>query len=320
MTGTALPDWNDAHAARLRIAPYTHRTPVMISTQLNRLTGASLFFKCENLQRTGSFKARGACNAVFSLDEETAQRGVATHSSGNHGQALSFAAARRGIPAWIVMPETAPAVKRAAVEAYGGQVITCAAGLAAREAALQNILAETGAHLVHPYADAKVIAGQASVSIELIEEVGELDEIVAPIGGGGLISGVALAASQLAPQAKIFAAEPELADDAYRSLAAGRLIEGADAPATVADGLRASLKPMTWHFVRQHVAGVRIASEQQIIEAMQLIWQRMKLIVEPSGAVPLAALLRSPELIRGKRVGIILSGGNVDLERLPWQH
>ena len=294
-----------------------HRTPVLTSTYFDELTGARLFFKCENLQKAGAFKVRGACNAVFSLSEAQAQKGVATHSSGSHALSLSYAASRRGITATVVMPRTAPDAKKAAVRGYGGTVIECEPSTAAREAALDELVGRTGADFVHPYNDARVIAGQATCSLELLEDVGPLDAIIAPIGGGGMVSGTCLTATNRAPQTKVFAAEPANADDAYRSLKAGRIIED-DAPQTVADGLKVSLRERTWHFVSRYVADVLLAREDEIIEAMRLIWQRMKIVVEPSSAVPVAAMLRNRELFAGARVGVILTGGNVDLSKLPW--
>lgn len=319
MDPVKIPSWNDVLAARERVAPHVHRTPVLTSRFLDGLAGAELFFKCENLQKSGSFKARGACNAVFDLDEETARRGVATHSSGNHGQALAYAAARRGIAATIVMPNNAPDAKRQAVEAYGGKVVTCEPGTAAREAMLARVLMDGRAEAVHPYADARVIAGQASAALELLDDVPGLDVIVAPIGGGGLISGTCLAAIGSSPRTRIIAAEPELADDAFQSLAAGRLVAGEDSPPTLADGLRASLKEMTWHFVARHVDRVLLVGEEEIVDAMRLIWQRMKIVIEPSSAVALAAVLRHRDLFQGLRAGVILTGGNVDLSRLPFR-
>ncbi len=313
----ALPIYDDVLAARKRIEPYVKRTPVLTSSYLNRLSGAELFFKCENLQKAGAFKVRGACNAVFGLDESQAAKGVATHSSGNHALSLAYAAGRRGIPSYAVMPRTAPATKKAAVLGYGGEVFECEPSTAARETMLEELVARTGADFVHPYNDRRVIAGQATCSLELHEDVGRLDAIVAPIGGGGMISGTCLAMSKVSPQTEIFAAEPKNADDAYRSFHAGEIIED-DAPQTVADGLRTSLRPRTWHFVSTCVRDVLLASEQEIIDAMYLTWQRMKIVIEPSSSVPLAVILKNREIFAGKRVGVILTGGNVDLNKLPW--
>jgi len=312
-----IPDFDDVRQARERIAPYIHRTPVLTSTYLNELSGAELFFKCENFQKAGAFKVRGASNAVFGLSDEAAARGVATHSSGNHALSLSYAAARRGIKATVVMPRTAPEAKKAAVRGYGGEVLECEPSTTAREAMLQELVAQSGADFVHPYNDHRVIAGQATCSWELIEDIGQLDAVVAPIGGGGMISGTCLTLSNVSPETRIYAAEPAQADDAYRSFRAGEIIED-DSPQTVADGLKVSLRPRTWHFLSRFVSDVLLASEQEIIDAMALTWQRMKIVVEPSSSVPLATILNNKDLFRGKRVGVILTGGNVDLHKLPW--
>lgn len=312
-----IPTLDDVLAGRERIDPYIHRTPVLTSRILNELTGADLFFKCENLQKAGAFKARGAANAVFGLSHEQAKKGVATHSSGNHGTCLSYAAGRRGIPCTVVMPRTAPQAKKDAVRGYGGRVVECEPSTSSREKVFAEVVGETGAEFVHPYNDHRVIAGQATCSAELIEQVEGLDALVAPIGGGGMISGTCLALSHLAPQVKIYAAEPEQADDAYRSFRAGHIIAD-DAPDTVADGLKVPLKELTWHFVRNYVTDIQTASEQEIVDAMKLIWKRLKIVMEPSSAVPLATVLKNPEVFAGKRVGIIITGGNVDLDKLPW--
>ena len=312
-----IPTLDDMRTARVRIAPHIHQTPVLTSRMLNELTGAELFFKCENLQKAGAFKARGASNAVFGLTDEQAARGVATHSSGNHGTCLSYAAGRRGIPCTVVMPRTAPQAKKDAVAGYGARVVECEPSTTSREAVFAEVLAETGAEFVHPYNDWRVIAGQATCSAELIEQVGGLDAVVAPIGGGGMVSGTCLTLSSLAPGVRIYAAEPEQADDAARSFRAGHIIAD-DAPETIADGLKVPLKELTWHFVKGHVTDILTASEEEIVEAMKLIWKRMKIVMEPSSAVPLATNLKNPETFAGKRVGIIITGGNVDLDRLPW--
>lgn len=311
-----IPTFDDVLAARRRIAPYIHATPVMTSRYFDELCGAELFFKCENLQKVGAFKARGACNAVFALDGTSAARGVATHSSGNHAGALSYAAARRGIDATVVMPRTATEIKKAAVRGYGGKILECEPTQAAREAMLEQVIADTGADLVHPYDDARVIAGQATCAVELQQDVDGLDVVVAPIGGGGLISGTCLALSQLSPQTRVIAAEPAAADDAWRSLQAGEIVLQ-DAQQSVADGLRTNLKPSTWHFVSNFVEDILLAGEREILAAMYLTWQRMKIIIEPSSAVPLAVLLKHRERFRGQRVGIIISGGNVELQSCP---
>jgi len=312
-----IPDFSDVVAAEARIQPYIHRTPVLTSNFINGLAGAELFFKCENFQKAGAFKARGASNAVFGLSDEQARKGVATHSSGNHGTCLSYAAGRRGIPCTVVMPCTAPQAKKDAVKGYGGRVVECEPSTSSREAVFSEIVAETGAEFVHPYNDPRVIAGQGTCSKELVDQVKNLDAVVAPIGGGGMVSGTCLTLSNLAPGVKIYAAEPEQADDAYRSFKAGHIIAD-DAPNTVADGLKVPLKELTWHFVRNHVTDILTASETEIIEAMKLIWKRIKIVMEPSSAVPLAIILKNPDLFAGKRVGVIVTGGNVDLEKLPW--
>lgn len=312
-----IPTLADMLVAHERIKPHIHRTPVLTSSYLNELTGAELFFKCENLQKAGAFKARGASNAVFGLTEEQAAQGVATHSSGNHGTCLAYAAGRRGIPCTVVMPRTAPQAKKDAVRGYGGRVVECEPSTSSREAVFAEVVAETGAEFVHPYNDPRVIAGQGTCSKELIEQVGDLQAVVAPIGGGGMISGTCLTLSNLAPGIKIYAAEPEQADDAARSFRAGHIIAD-DAPETVADGLKVPLKDLTWHFVKSGVSDILTASEAEIVEAMKLIWKRMKIVMEPSSAVPLATILKNPQIFAGQRVGVIVTGGNVDLDKLPW--
>ena len=312
-----IPTFDDVKEAHERIKPYIHRTPVLTSSYFNGLTGADLFFKCENFQKAGAFKARGASNAVFGLSEADAGNGVATHSSGNHGLSLAYAAGRRGIPVTVVMPRTAPEAKKAAVRGYGGRVVDCEPSTTSREAVFAEVVAETGADFVHPYNDPRVIAGQATCSKELVEEIGDLDAVIAPIGGGGMVSGSCLTLSNLSPTTKIFAAEPKYADDAYRSFKAGHIIAD-DAPQTVADGLKVPLKDLTWHFVSNYVEDIVVASEDEIVDAMYVVWQRMKIVIEPSSAVPLATILKNRELFVGKRVGVILTGGNVDLKKLPW--
>jgi len=311
-----IPTFDDVLVAAERIAPYIHNTPVLTSSYLNQLSAAELFFKCENLQKVGAFKARGASNAVFGLDDSTAAKGVATHSSGNHAAALCYAAARRGISATVVMPRTAPETKKAAVRSYGGRIIECEPTQAAREALLAQVVGETGADPVHPYDDRRVIAGQATCALELQREIGDLDAVVAPVGGGGLISGTCLTLSQLSPQTRIFAAEPESADDAYRSLQAGEIVLR-DGQHSVADGLNTNLKPRTWHFISNYVEDILLVSEAEILAAMYLTWQRMKIIIEPSSAVPLAAILKHRERFQGLRVGVIITGGNVELQACP---
>ncbi len=312
-----IPTYADVLAAHARILPYIHRTPVLTSSYINGMAGAELFFKCENFQKAAAFKARGASNAVFGLSDTQAARGVATHSSGNHGLCLSYAAGRRGIACTVVMPRTAPQAKKDAVKGYGGRVVECEPSTSSREAVFAEVVAASGAEFVHPYNDPRVIAGQATCSRELNEQVSGLDAVIAPIGGGGMISGTCLTMSTLAPTVKVYAAEPEQADDAYRSFKAGHIIAD-DAPDTVADGLKVPLKDLTWHFVKAHVTDILTTSEEEIVEAMKLIWKRMKIVIEPSSAVPLAAILKNPDVFRGKRVGIIITGGNVDLDKLPW--
>lgn len=312
-----IPTFDDVIAAHERIRPYVHHTPVLTSSFINELVGAELFFKCENLQKAGAFKARGASNAVFGLTDAQAAKGVATHSSGNHGTCLSYAAGRRGIPCTVVMPRTAPQAKKDAVKGYGGRVVECEPSTSSREAVFAEVVAETGAEFVHPYNDHRVIAGQATCSRELVEQVAGLDAVVAPIGGGGMVSGTCLTLSNIAPNVKIYAAEPKQADDAARSFRAGHIIAD-DAPETVADGLKVPLKELTWHFVQKHVTDILTAEEDEIVEAMKLIWKRMKIVMEPSSAVPLATILKNPEVFCGKRVGVIITGGNVDLDKLPW--
>jgi threonine dehydratase len=312
-----IPTYDDVLAAHARIAPHIHRTPILTSSYLDALTGASLFFKCENFQKAGAFKVRGASNAVFGLSDADAARGVATHSSGNHALSLSYAAGRRGIPCAVVMPRTAPQAKKDAVRGYGGTITECEPSTTSREDAFAWVQAQTGADFVHPYNDPRVIAGQATCSRELMEQVQGLEQVIAPIGGGGMISGTCLTLSAIAPKVQIFAAEPKQADDALRSLRAGHIIAD-DAPDTVADGLKVPLKDLTWHFVKSRVTDILTASEQEIIDAMRLTWARMKIVIEPSCAVPLATILKNADVFRGRRVGVIITGGNVDLDKLPW--
>lgn len=328
VTPLTLPSPDDVLAAAERVRGRVHRTPVVTCAALDALASARLFFKCENLQKVGAFKARGATNAVRQLPAEQAARGVTTHSSGNHAAALAWAAASQGVPAFVVMPSNAPPVKRAAVEGYGARITWCEPTLAAREETLAAVRRETGAAFVHPYDDVRVIAGQGTAALELLEEVPDLDAILAPVGGGGLLSGTLLATQAFArkasrPPVAVFGAEPALADDAFRSLRDGQL-QPPLPPVTIADGLRTALSPRTFALLRgaggrPGVAGVRTVTEDAIVRATRLLFERAKLVVEPSGAVPLAAALDAPGGLRGARVGVILSGGNVDLERLPWQ-
>jgi threonine dehydratase len=312
-------DLDAVRDAARRIAGLAHRTPVTTCATLDRLAGRRLFFKGEHLQKAGAFKFRGALNAVLRLPEETAARGVVTHSSGNHAQALALAARLRGIPAHVVMPSTATPVKRRAVEEYGGRVVECAPTLEARTATAAAVQAETGATLIHPYDHPDVIAGQGTVALELLDQVPDLDAIVTPVGGGGLLSGTCVASRALKPGIRVFAAEPAGADDAARSFAAGRLIPQTG-PHTIADGLLTSLGELTWPILRDHVERVVTVSEEEIVRAMRLAWERAKLLIEPSAAVPVAAVLGDEfrALAGIERVGVVLSGGNVNLDKLPW--
>lgn len=309
---------SDVRTAAKVIGPYVHRTPVMRSATIDALCGAEVFFKCENLQRAGAFKFRGACHVVMTLTDEAAARGVVTHSSGNHAQALALAARLRGIPATIVMPRGAAEVKRRAVEGYGATVVPCEPTLADRERCAEQVVRATGGCLVHPYNDRRIIAGQGTAALELWQDVGPLDVVLAPVGGGGLLAGTAVAIAGLSPQTAVLGAEPAAADDAYQSLEAGRIIPAAD-PVTVADGLRTSLGSLTFPLLQRYVQQIVRVEEHEIIDAMHFVWERMKLVIEPSAAVPVAALLGGRVDFSGRRVGIILSGGNVDLARLPWQ-
>ncbi len=314
---SAGPNLETIRAAHARIAPRIHRTPVFTSQALDAMAGAQLFFKCENLQKTGSFKIRGATNAIFSLPDEEARRGVVTHSSGNHAAAVALAARWRGIPAWIVMPSNAPIAKRKAVEGYGGQITYCEPTLAAREAAAQEIEARTGAALVHPFDDDRIIAGQATAALEFLEEVPDLDFILAPVSGGGLLSGTAIAAKSLRPAIHVAGCEPKNADDAFRSLAAGRVVS-AEKQDTMADGLRAQLCERTFAILRERVDQIALVTEEEIVASMRHVWERMKVIIEPSAAVAVSPAIERRLNAAGKKVGIILSGGNVDLARLPF--
>lgn len=312
-----LPTFSDIEKAHDRIRPYVHNTPVLSSVSINQIVGAELFFKCENLQKVGAFKFRGACNSVFSLSPEEAKNGVCTHSSGNHAAALALAARMRGIPAFIVMPENAPEIKKIAVAGYGAQITFCTPTLEARESTLKQVANETGAIEIHPYNYFNVICGQGTAAKELIEETGQLDIIMAPVGGGGLLSGTALSAKAMLPGVKVIAAEPAGADDAFRSFYSKTLVPSV-APNTISDGLLTSLGSLTFQIILNEVDEIVTVSEEKIVEAMRMIWERMKIIVEPSSAVPLAAILEKKLEVKGKKVGIILSGGNVDLAKLPF--
>jgi threonine dehydratase len=318
MDAAALPDLAAIRTAAARIAPHVHRTPVLTSSSIDGEVGARLFFKCENLQKIGAFKARGATNAVFALDAEQASRGVVTHSSGNHGAALAYAAARRGIPAWVVMPDNAPQVKQDNVRRQGATIRFCSPTAAAREAECARVQAETGAVLVHPFDDEHVIAGQGTAALELLEDAPDLDAVIAPVGGGGLLSGTAIASRGTKPGIRVFGAEPANADDAFRSFRSGQ-VEPVSSSTTIADGLRTPLCPRTLVAIRAGVAAIGLASEGAIVRAMRMTFERMKIVVEPSSAVPLACLLEGTLDLKGLRVGVVISGGNVDLARLPWQ-
>jgi threonine dehydratase len=300
-----------------RIKPFVHCTPILTCSTLNRMCDADIFFKCENFQKAGAFKIRGATNAVFALGERAASRGVATHSSGNHAAALALAAQWRGIKAHVVMPENSTHVKKNAVLDYGAEIVFCKSTLVAREERLAEVLAATNATPIHPYDDARVIAGQGTCAMELCKEIPNLDVIMAPVGGGGLVSGTALAAAAVSPRTHVIAAEPERADDAFRSFQAGKIIP-ADNPDTIADGLRTSLGDLNFPIIQRYVRDILTVSEDGILASMRSIWERMKIIVEPSAAVPLGALMANRSRLSGKRIGIILSGGNVDLASLPW--
>ncbi|HDQ14538.1 MAG TPA: pyridoxal-phosphate dependent enzyme [Sediminispirochaeta sp.] len=315
-----IPRKEKFEQAYKRVTGLGHGTPILTSSTFDEMTGAHLFFKGENFQKAGAFKFRGAVNSVFSLSKEEAPRGVATHSSGNHAQALALAARLRGIPATIVMPETAPRVKVDAVRGYGARIVFCPPTLEDRERYLDQVVEETGAVFIHPSNDLRVIVGQGTAAMELLEQVEELDYVLTPVGGGGLISGTALAVHYFSPETRVIGAEPAAADDAYRSFRAGRILYPEN-PQTVADGLKTSLGSNTFPIIRKHVQDIVLVEEKEIIGAMKLAWERMKVVIEASAAVPVAALLYDKlpaSLVKGKRIGVILSGGNVDLDKLPW--
>ena len=310
---------DDVRAAAERIRGVGHRTPVLNSKTLDQMAGRKLFFKCENFQKVGAFKFRGGWNAVSMLSDKEAERGVCTHSSGNHAQAIAYSAQKRGIPAYIVMPNNSPDVKLDAVKGYGANVTLCKPTLEARRTTLEGIAEDTGAAVIHPFNNANVIAGQGTAALELIEDVGELDAIIAPIGGGGLMSGTCITTRSLLPKAKLFGAEPKGADDAYRSLKEGKLLPQED-PKTICDGLLTSMGENTWKILKDHLNAIYTVSDDEVIKGMKLIWERMKIIIEPSCATPVAVVM-SPEfkqLENIEKVGIILTGGNVDLAKLPF--
>lgn len=312
-----IPTRDDILKAHKLIKPYIHRTIVLANQSINGFTGASIYFKCENFQKVGAFKMRGASSAVAALDDHLKYKGIATHSSGNHAQAVALTAKLHGIEAHIVMPENAPYIKRNAVEEYGATVYTSGNLITDREEKMQEVLNSSGATFIHPYNDYNIIAGQATTAKELLEDLPDLEIVMAPVGGGGLISGTALSTKYHDPDIKIYGAEPKLVDDAYRSFKSGK-IESNSRIDTIADGLRTMLGEKTFGIIRQYVDDILTVEEEYIIKAMRLIWERMKIVVEPSGAVPLAAVLEHPEIFKGKKVGLIISGGNVDLQELPF--
>ena len=318
------PSWQAIIEAHARIATRIHRTPVLTSASLDAMTGAKLYFKCDNFQKTGSFKIRGASNAIFSLSDEQVANGIVTQSSGNHGAAIACAGAWRGAKTWVVMPRNAPPIKLRAVEAYGAKVTLCEPTVTSRNETAARVQHETGAHLIHPYDDDRIIAGQATAAKELLEDVPDLDVVLAPVSGGGLLSGTCLGAKGMRADVRIFGCEPERADDAYRSLTSG-VLQAQDSSDTICDGLRAVLAERTFAILRNNVNGILLASEEEIIGATRLVWERMKIIIEPSSAVAVAPLLR-PGVIDGlslsssgpAKIGVIFSGGNVDLSSLPF--
>ena len=313
-----IPSIEQIRRAAERIGPYVRRTPVLTSNAVNEASGAEVFFKCENLQKAGAFKARGATNAVFSLSDEEALRGVATQSSGNHGAALARAARLRGIPVTVVMPRNALEIKKRAVAGHGARIVYCEPTPQARDEALARVAATTKAVIIHPFDDPRVIAGQGTATLELFEEVRDIDAVIAPVGGGGLLSGTALAAKSLRPAARVFGAEPRNVNDAWQSLQSGRIMPSTG-KRSIADGLLTTLGKLTFPIIREHATGIVTVGEESIVDAMRLVWKRLKLVIEPSAAVAVAALLARPDEFQGRRVGIILSGGNVDPDKLPWE-
>lgn len=314
---TQTPTFEDIKTIHEAIQPFINKTPVLSSSSINQISGSTIFFKCENFQKVGAFKMRGAASAILGLTKEELNRGVATHSSGNHAQAVALSAKKMGAKAYIVMPSNAPAIKRAATKGYGAEIITCEPTLEARESTLKEVVAKTGATFLHPYNNYNVIAGQGTAAKELIEEAGTLDIVMAPVGGGGLMSGTAITTKALLPAAQIIGAEPKWADDAYRSFTSGSMQYNTRVD-TIADGLRTNLGEYTLAIILKNLDDIITVSEDEIVKAMRIIWERMKIIIEPSCAVPFAAVLQQPERFANKRIGIILSGGNVDVERLPF--
>jgi threonine dehydratase len=303
----------DIEQAHERIKPYVHRTPVLTSQSINDIAGCSIFFKCENLQNVGAFKARGAMNAALQIPAEIRSKGIATHSSGNHAQAIARAAKILEIPAYIVMPNNAPLIKKQGVKGYGGQIFECEPNLKARETTLAEVIDKTGATEIHPFNNYHVMTGQATAAKELIEEVTDLDYLLAPVGGGGLLSGTLMAAKHFSAKTRVIAGEPAGADDTYRSLQSGKIEPSQSS--TIADGLLTTLGDKTYPIIKEYVERVITVTDAEIVAAMRLVWERMKMIIEPSCSVPFAGLLKEKKLFAGKRVGIILSGGNVDLEK-----
>ncbi len=312
-----IPVFDNILEAYERIKHQVKHTPVLTSQSINDILGCSIFFKCENFQKVGAFKFRGASNAVLSLNEKQSRNGVATHSSGNHAQALALAGSMRNIPSYIVMPDNSPKVKSDAVAGYGGNIIYCKPTLEARESTLEKVVNDTGAEFIHPYNNFNVICGQGTAALELLREIRELDIVMTPVGGGGLLSGTSISVKALSPNTLVIAGEPKGSDDAFKSLQKGGIVPSVN-PKTIADGLLTSLGVLTFEIIRSNVSEIIIVSEESIISAMRLIWERMKIIIEPSSAVPVAAILDNKDKFSGKRVGIILSGGNVDLCKLPF--
>ena len=314
---TTIPTYQDIQRVHQAIQPFINKTPVLSSSSINQISGATIFFKCENFQKVGAFKMRGAASATMALSKEELSRGVATHSSGNHAQAVALSAKNYKTKAYIVMPSNAPVIKRNATAGYGAEIITCEPTLAARESTLKEVVAKTGATFIHPYNNYNVIAGQATAAKEMIEEVGALEVVMAPVGGGGLMSGTALSTKALLPNATLIGAEPAIANDAYRSFKSGTMQYNTSID-TIADGLRTNLGTYTLEIILKYLDDIITVSEEEIVHAMRLIWERMKIIIEPSCAVPFAAVLQQKDRFAGKRIGIILTGGNVDVENLPF--
>ncbi|NOZ46826.1 MAG: pyridoxal-phosphate dependent enzyme [Chlorobi bacterium] len=312
-----IPQFSNILAAKQRIASFVHHTPVLTSKSINHILGAEIYFKCENFQKVGAFKFRGATNAILNLSNKEVAKGVATHSSGNHAAALALAAKNKGIPAYIVMPENAPGIKKKAVAGYGAKIVYCEPTLQAREIALGQVIRKTGAYFIHPYDNFDVICGQGTAALELMEEIDDLEIVMAPVGGGGLLSGSAISVKEINSKCKVYAAEPEMADDAYKSFKSGKLVPSVN-PKTIADGLLTSLSNLTFNIINNKVDDILLVDEKSIVHAMKMVWERMKIIIEPSSSVPLAAILKNSFQFKSKKIGIIISGGNVDLSNLPF--